>query len=204
MDNNLQIVSRKILNNDIKTLHKISNQKNIWNNHNITDKKCLKQLSMFTNNLNGTILFCNKKCLKYNNLSLYKLQKLIPYIPKEIECKQIIIGILEHISLYLEYNKKIENSHFLLLTSKEWSENLNKNFISCALRGLLYNNLCKYSIRILLPKNINLLLKNYNNKIVDRITLLELCIIINKIDNFNIFINKTFNKDYDILLLQKI
>lgn len=112
----------------------------------------------------------------------------IPFLP-ESRCKQVVLGTFELIAPYFQYNRDHpEDPPFILLSSHHWSDELNKNFVSCAFALLLHNNTCQYPIRIVLPSDPTQLVRiNKNGKRSPRITLLELCIVLQEMDHFTFY-----------------
>ena len=164
-----------------------------WNKPKINEEQCKTLSPDFTNDLDASINYCGDKCtkdLRHTN---------IPEMP-DAGCKQVVLGVFEDLAPYLMYNRKYpETSPFILLSSNKWTEELNKQFVACAVQKYL-NNKCTYPIRILLPKDNSRLKKADNDP---RITLLELCIIAKELQNYTMDVRVMDDELYDIVLLQQ-
>jgi hypothetical protein len=208
MNNSLTIMSKldtfvkKTTNNNKKCWLSMNLKKNICNAINIQDE--------FENNIKDTIELIKKKYNVIYNLNIDILTSLIPNIPVN---KQVVLGTFENLSIYFIYNlhmKKMDKFQpFILLSSKEWTDDLNKILISCAMDTYL-NNKSKYPIRLLLPINNNQLL---NEDKTPRISLLELCIVFDKLLSYSskyipnnkieLYFNNTIYNHKVILLSKK-
>jgi hypothetical protein len=96
---------------------------------------------------------------------------LVPQAP----CKQVVLGPLEDLVTYVLYVKcqlalNIPPS-FAILAHSEWTEELNKQFVTCASnKG---NQMCEFQIRLLLPQDKARLY----GATWPRITVKEICIL---------------------------
>lgn len=142
------------------------------------EETCMR--SNFFNGWNDTLAFINKRYPMSDSEKIAKINE-IPFLP-EPGCKQVVLGTMELIAPYFYYNEMHEEEPFILLASQHWSEELNINYVSCAMSLLLGNQACVYPIRLLLPKdNYQLLSPNLK----PRITLYELCILFQYSNKFN-------------------
>ena len=133
-----------------------------WTKPVMKKEECNSLLPVFTNNLKGSLKYCDKICKKFMERPLTSLKKLLPSIPK---CKQAVIGLFEDLAPYIVYSSRVTNS-------PKWTPLLNKKFVSCAL-DRLFKKACTSSVRILLTTDS----RYYTSEHTPRIALLELCII---------------------------
>jgi hypothetical protein len=137
-------------------------------------------------------------------MDLIELQNMIPNFPVS-NCKQIVIGVGEYIILYIVINIRYINDNkevpFSLFMPEEWNEEINLLFTQCAIKGYVNNCNDDFFIRILLPKNLKILLNKDNEP---RITLLEICTISKFVKDKNIqtFIyNTSTDFEYNLIFI---
>lgn len=166
-----------------------------WDKPVMKKEECNSLIPVFTNNLKGTLKYCDKVCEKFIKMPLTELKKMLPSIPK---CKQAVFGLFEDLAPYIVYSSRVKNSPFIILTSDKWTPMLNKKFVSCAL-DRLFEKACTSSLRILLTTKDS---RYYNAENKPRIALLELCIVAKESNKHKIkLIDK--GKNYDTILLTK-
>jgi len=124
----------------------------------------------------------------------------IPNIPTEEGCKQVVLGTFELIAPYFYYNKLISNK-FILLAAEHWTEKLNQKYVSCAFNMLLHNNSCDFPVRVLLPNDVQRLLKANKSP---RATLFELCIILQQSKRFEVYEYPLEGMDYGLYFMKHI
>jgi len=107
----------------------------------------------------------------------------ILYPPTEEGCKQVVLGTFELIAPYFYYNKYVSDK-FILLAAKHWSEKLNQEYVSCAFQMLLHNASCQFPVRVLLPNDLSRLVRTNRSP---RITLFELCIVLQQSNRFKVY-----------------
>lgn len=139
---------------------------------------------------------------RYPNIFRMTKTELSQFVraPPHANCKQFVIGTFEHQSYYFMYNQRCNSRPFILSSAKDWTEDLNRIIISCGMQFSL-NHQSKCPVRVLIPKDLNKLL---TNKHEPRITLLELCIVLEDIHSYKVKIlkdSKTVHLDHYIVLI---
>lgn len=158
--------------------------------------KVLNSSKKFTDGINSTMELLQVKFPHIMNMSWPELQTYVPYPPTY---KQFVIGTLEHQSYYFAYNMYSKRYPFLVSSAADWTEDLNKILITCGMQLNIDNDGGEFPVRILLPKNTNSLLRNNE----PRVTLLEFCIVMKYINNFEIYqIPDNGSLDHIVLLLK--
>jgi hypothetical protein len=170
-----------------------------WSQINLHQNVCsvIDSNHKFDDGLRRTLQIIYERYPEVANMSLEELTDSIPYPPM---CKQFVIGTLEHQSYYFMYNQKNDTHPFILSSAADWTEDLNNILISCGMNSHLKNQK-NCPIRILIPKVLDNLL--INNK--PRITLLELCIVLEGIHKFKVdVIDESDHLDHIVVLLTPI
>ena len=163
-----------------------------WTKPVMKKEECNSLLPVFTNNLKGSLKYCDKICEKFMEMPLTALKKLLPSIPK---CKQAVFGLFEDLAPYIVYSSRVTNSPFIIMSTDKWTPLLNKKFVSCAL-DRLFEKACTSSVRILLTRDS----RYYTSEHRPRIALLELCIVAIESNKHTYkLIDK--GKQYDTILL---
>ena len=174
--------------NDIKEIYKPLDDRSDYNmiqwdikeehrDYQNSKETCGKIKNKFFDNIQSTLTYVKTKTSPVDNA-------IPPYVIPEIPLvgKQVVLGTLELIKPYFLYNKVHPNSPFLMLSSDDntWSEDLNASFIICSFYNLLQKPQAQYTVRLVLPRNINNLIARYTDSStgvlqeVGRITLKEL------------------------------
>jgi hypothetical protein len=140
-----------------------------WNyNNTMTINKC--NIKKYTNGQNNTFNFINKSFPTTGDID-------IPLIPKN-GTKESVLGTFEYLAQYFKYNKE-HGETFILLAAKNWTEELNRDFVNCMFNGLFEGTT---SIRLVLPKDVTKLYKDGK----PRVTLYELCIVLIESKKFEV------------------
>lgn len=166
-----------------------------------TEAEC-KQ-SDFTPDAANSLIFTEKLAksadLTKNTSVPLPLLKIIP----GQNCKLVVLGLSKDLFRYFEHNKTT-NEKFILLAVDKWSEEINIKFVSCAINNHLQPE-CELKIAILIPKEINALMKYKDDKITPRITANEIFFFYKALFIKNIVNGEYVKTDdtftYDILLI---
>ena len=142
----------------------------------LTEKEC--DMTPFSNGIESTRKYVEEHFP-------YDPTIVIPNIPTEEGCKQVVLGTFELIAPYFYYNKMNNTDTFILLAAEHWTEHLNQTYVSCAFKMLLQNQSCIYPIRVLLPNDVEKGLLRANRS--PRATLFELCIILQQSKRFEVY-----------------
>ena len=175
-----------------------------------TCPKIMKKNSFF-DNIQSTLTYVKTKTSPVDNA-------VPPYVIPEIPQagKQVVLGTLELIKPYFLYNEGNPNSPFLMLSSDDntWSEDLNASFIICSLYNYLQNPPARpYTVRLVLPRNINNLIARYTdssgvNREVARVTLKELFLLrkifieLKLANNFDVYRYEPSHDEFDIYFFE--
>ena len=155
----------------------------------VKNKNC--KINNYTNGINSTFDYLIK--------SYPKTDTYIPLIP-DGDCKQAVLGTFEFLAAYFYYNNEHADNKFILLAAKDWSEELNKKFVTCIFNLFFNMNSCEFPIRLVLPKDVSNLLKADGTP---RVTLYELCIILLQSEWFDVYEYPTDIKDEHRILFLK-
>jgi hypothetical protein len=188
------VYDRKVIQKIKKEVIKIDS---CWAPIDLHKNHCETLIPTFKDGFMESYNFC-KVCSIYAHHTLDDLKQLIPFFPTDKDCKQLVIGPIELLAPYLSYLSKDPDAPFFISTAKNWTVDLNKILLTCGMLMNLQNARCEYPVRILLPKNIEDL---YRDDMKPRITLLELCIVLKYLHNFEVY--KVNGLDYDLILLGK-
>ena len=163
-----------------KILSKFRMHDKCWPEHiDIAQRKNICKSPAFFNGRENTIKYINSI---YPMTEEEKDKKInsIPDLPKN-GCQQVVFGTLSSIAPYFYHNQRqIEQGKqvkFIILSAKNWTEELNMDFVQCAFFLTFTPPNCPIPIRFLIP-NDNKDLTYYNKKehhTKARITLKEVC-----------------------------
>lgn len=172
-----------------------------WNSVKLHNSQCEQLIPTFRDGISESLNLCKSRpqCKPFLDLDLNKLKEFIPFIPEEKGCQQLVIGPFELLAPYITYMSKNRDGPFFILMAKHWTPDLNKILISCGMEGSVNNTQCLFPVRLLIPKNLNEL---YNNNITPRITMLEFCIVLEYMHNFESFYYDQPDLAFDIIFLK--
>jgi hypothetical protein len=170
------------------------------------NETCKNKEKEFFDNIQSTLTYVKTKKSPFDNaVPPY----VIPEIPKT--GKQVVLGTLELIKPYFLYNEAHQNSPFLMLSAdaNTWSEDLNASFIICSLYNLPQNPQAPYTVRLVLPTNIDNLIAQCIGppcvkRAAARITLKELFLLrkifieLQLADKFNVYKYEPEHPEFDI------
>jgi hypothetical protein len=176
-----------------------------WKLTNPTQEEC--NSTDFMENAEGAFNFTGNLAITEKKNREIPIYEDVP-LPRT-GCKEVVFGLSKDLYRYFEHNTIADRPYgdFIILAVENWSEYINKLFLSCAIQNKL-NDKCGLPIRILIPKEAKMLTRRQNETTMPRITNYEFKMFYDALFKQNWdrsmhhkFIQTDENFTYDILLL---